>query len=251
MTIPIALAERARANLTYIVDRWPDLRARLRPTAGNALTGLPAGTPDPPLPIDVHISDLMRAVEDEARALGYVLLDETVDWAPATSVMPGLLRDVTARYGHWTAGDERAALDFCDWAEEYAAKVQHALERPAPPEYVGPCRGPGTDGTPGECPGDLYLRPGTAHGKCRACGTGFARDEQAAYVEEMMRARLVTQAEGWAALSVLQLNVSRSAVKMWVHRGRLEAVVLDPDLYRLSDIIDLGRMARPRRHSAA
>lgn len=246
--IPTDVAERARLNLTYVADRWYDLRARLGGTSGNALTGMPSGSPEPPLPIDVGISDLMREIEDEARSLALVLMDET-DWAPRTSAMPWLLAEVASRYGHWTAGDERTALDFCDWAEEYAGRVQGSLERPAPPEYVGPCAGPGEDGAPGECVGDLFLRGSKSEGKCKVCGTAFTREEQRERVEALMRGRLVTQSEGWAALSILSLDVSRSAVKMWVQRGKLTPV--EDGLYALADIIDLGRAAGAKRKRVA
>lgn len=232
----------ARNNLLFIADHWADLRARLRPGGGNALTGMPSGTSEGHCPIDVHVSDLLREIEDETRMLGHVLMDETNDWTPRTSRMPALLGDVAARYGHWTAGDERTALAFCGWAEQYAGKVRAALERPAPPEYVGPCRSRGVDGC--GCSADLYLRHGRDSGTCRECGTPFTRDEQDEYVQGELAARLMTATEIRTALCRLGHTVSTSTVRVWVHRGRLVPSVEDPTLYRLEDAMALVERQR-------
>lgn len=238
------LGLRARNDLLYIADHWTDLRARLRPGGGSALTGMPSGTSDGHCPIDVHVSDLLWEVESEARMLAHVLMDETDDWTPRTSRMPGLLADVAERYGHWTAGgDERAALDFMDWAEEYAGKVRRALERPAPPSYVGPCQGRGEDGA--GCAGELYLREGRDAGRCRECGAEFTRFEQEAFVEDALRERLMTVGEITSALAVLHMETPYRTVQSWARRKKIEPVDKEAGLYRLADAIPLA-MARVR-----
>ncbi len=242
VTVTTADALRAQTNLRYIADRWPDLKARLRPGGGNALTGMPGGDGSEGAPIDVAISDLMFEIESEARSLGYVLLDETTDWAPRSSRMPTLLIDVTERYGHWTAGDERTALAFCDWAEVYAVKVQRALERPAPAGYVGPCQQDG-------CDGELYLRPGRDHGQCRDCGTAFTREDQMRYVEAQMETRLMTQSEIVTALVVLDCPVPAKTVQSWAQRHRLIEAIPGSGLYRLADAMTLAEQ-RGKRVSA-
>lgn len=239
MSITTREALEAYENLAYIVSHWADLRARLQPGGGNALTGMPGGGSARPLPIDVEISDLMFAIEQEARTLGHVLLDETTDWQPRTSRMPALLLDVAERYGHWTAGDERTALAFCDWATEYAGKVRRALERPAPPNYLGPCREKGEDGA--GCAGEIYLREGIDAGRCRECGADVTREDQVTYVQTELEARLMTPTEIVRALKVLGHEVKPGTVHKWVERGKLAPLEPGERLFRLTDAMALMR----------
>lgn len=232
----------ARNNLLYIADHWADLRARLRPGGGNALTGMPSGTSEGHCPIDVHVSDLLREIEDETRTLGHVLMDETDDWTPRTSRMPALLVDVAQRYGHWTAGEGRRALDFCDWAHEYAGKVRHTLERPAPPTYVGPCCGMGDDGA--GCAGELYLREDRDAGTCRECGAEFTRGGQLDYLTRQMEVLLMEPAEIVRALKIVGHAVQAGTVFKWVQRGKLEPAIPGERLYRFADA--LGIVERKR-----
>ena len=248
----------ARTDLLWIVDHWADLRARLHGGGGNALTGLPGGSTEAPLPIDVHVSDLMREIEDQARFYAAVLLDEVpsehgcdgrcVDgWiataaeaakagqpvppAPSTwdcpdrrdpittSAMPALLGQVAERYGHFTA-DEHEALDFCDEAHDFRERVRRTLERPAPPTYVGPCRARGADGA--GCDGELYLREGRDGGVCRECGTGFTEDEQRAWVASEMITLRLSYTETFRALKVLDLEISQRTWERWTSAGTSE-----------------------------
>jgi hypothetical protein len=276
----------ARDDLIWITTHWADLRARLHGGGGNALTGLPGGSAENPLPIDVHVSDLMREIEDQARFYAAVLLDEVppehgcdgrcVDgWiataaeatktgqavppAPntqdcpdrrdpiTTSAMPALLGQVAARYGHFTA-DEREALDFCDEAHDFRERVRKTLERPAPPTYVGPCPELGTDGN--GCAGELYLREGRAGGTCRECGTEFTEDEQREWVAGEMQDRLMTATEIGSALVVLGFPAPASTVRSWIGRERLKPVGPgEPRLYRLAEALGLAK-ARVGRAAA-
>lgn len=247
----------ARDNLVYIAERWPDLRARLRREGGDPLTGrVSGGSKEPPLVIDIHISDLMHEIEEEARSLAHVLCDEltvTVDvpgtingtrvrvprtypWAPRTSAMPGLLAEVAQHFGHWTTADERTALAFCDWAHEYSEKVRRALERPASAEYLGPCLTQGEDGT--ICQGDVYLRPDRGRARCRECGRVIDLVEHRAWVAERLGERLMRQSGIRAALVILGEEVGEKTLQSWVQRGRLAEV--HDKLYRLSDARDLA-----------
>lgn len=266
----------ARNDLLYIADHWADLRARLRPGGGNALTGMPSGTSEGHCPIDVHVSDLLREIEDEARMLGHVLMDEAtmevpavvldaeggpvldddgapkmttrpVPWQPRTSRMPALLVDVAQRYGHWTAGEDRTARDFCDWAHEYAGKVRHTLERPAPPTYVGPCQGKGEDGA--GCGGELYLRDDRDGGTCRECGAEFTYAGQRDYVAREMQVRLMTLAEIVTALAYMDRRRSIRTLQEWVQDEKLKAAVAvegEAALYRFRDALELAEMKRGR-----
>ena len=231
----------ARDDLLWIVSEWPKLLGRLRPGGGNALNGMPSGNSHP-LPIDTHISDLMFEIEEcVARHYGHILMDET-EWTPTTSSMPGLLRDVAMRYGHFTAGnDDRQGLGFCDDATYYRDKVHHALERPAPPTYVGPCQHRGEDGA--GCSGELYVREGRTEGKCRECGTPFTLSEQREFLMGELEVRLMTASEIASALVVLDHKVPIGTIKSWIHRKRLPESTPDSGLYRLADARELATRA--------
>src|ERR1700741_1889696 len=121
--VPVSNLEalRARDDLLAVAASWAALQARLLPAPGK---GEPvSGSAEPRSPIDIGVSDLMYRIEQHARFLGKMLLDETVDWQPTTSTMPGLLQEVAMRYGHFVSDDGKTGLDFCGQA--------HGLRRKA------------------------------------------------------------------------------------------------------------------------
>jgi hypothetical protein len=232
----VALA--ARDDLLWIAAHWADLAARLRPGGGSALTGVSVSTSDDArLPIDVHVSDLMHEIEENvARFYGHILADET-DWTPTTSAMPGLLREVAQRYGHFTTDDDAMALGFCDDANDYRERVRKTLERPAPPAYVGPCQGD-------NCDGELYLREGREAGTCRACGRPFTHVEQREFIADQLTARLMTRSEILRALKVIDTPRTPSTFDGWVRRGEL--IEAGDGLYHFDDARQLALRGRGR-----
>lgn len=247
----------ARDDLLHVVRRWPELRANLTRGGGKALTGIPGGGGDR-IPLDLGISDLMREIEDEARFYAHILLEETVDWAPTTSTMPGLLREVAARYGHFTTADDRTALDFTDAAHELARKVDGALGDRERPEYVGPCPNPDHEGA--GCPGELFLRKDRVDGRCGICGTAFDRVGQRAYVAVALSGRLLTLVEMRAALLKAGAPMPRSTLYRWAEKGRLlehaewdmwrgiPFVVTPTGLYPFADALKLAVARATARH---
>ncbi|MGC0144454.1 hypothetical protein [Pseudactinotalea sp. Z1732] len=225
----------AKENLEFIAARWPDLRARLRPSRGLDLgTARPAPASRPP--INLAVSDLMHEIAVEAEALAHVLMDEA-DWTPVTSSMPGLLSDVAQRYGHWIAGDDRTALAFIDWAEDYRHKVERTLEKPVPPSYIGPCR---LD----LCEGSVYYRRGQTVGKCDTCRNTWDLIAQRDLVRRALEVRLMTQSEIVSALTVMDIPRGIKTVNSWVRRGRLTEV--SPRLYRFATALDLAQQTPGR-----
>jgi hypothetical protein len=227
----------ARTKLEYVVDHWTDLRARLRPGGGASLSGMP-GPAGSRVPIDLAISDLLAKITDDTRSYAYELGDDDPEWTPRTDRMPWLLAEIAGRYGHWTAGDEHQALDFCDWAEDTYDKVRKTLEQPAPPDYLGPCQATGEDGA--GCGGELYLRPGRGQGRCRECGGEFTRDGQMEYVREQLEQRLMTPSEIVRALKIVGHEIKAATVYKWVQRKRLVPAIPGDDLFRLADAIELA-----------
>jgi len=262
----------ARDDLLWIADHWTNLRARLRPGGGNALTGIAVNGGEDGVPIDMAISDLIAEIEwNVARHWANVLIDETppahgcggrchgspehkhnnemcdgqvvpADRCPTpdepitTQHMPTLLAQVARRYGHFT-NDERTLLEFCDDAHDYRERVRKVLERPAPPTYVGPCR---VDG----CAGELYIGEHRDGGTCRECGTDFTLADQRAYISAKLEERLMTASEIASALTVLDLTVPMGTLKSWIARKRLVEAVPGDGLYRLADARDLAMRRR-------
>lgn len=243
MSIDNLVALRARDDLLYIVHKWPDLEHALSGVGGKALTGMPSGT-ETPLPLDVGVSDLMREIEDKiARHYGHILLDETDDWAPTTSTMPGLLRDVANRYGHFTT-DPELAQGFCDDAHDYRHRVTKTLERPTPPTYVGPCPHMGTDGS--GCDGELYVREDQIDGTCGSCGQPWTLVEQHDYLEREMANLRLTYTDTWRALKILDKAISVRTWERWTSAGTPDRpktpkiAANDEGLYSLAEAITLA-----------
>lgn len=256
----------ARDNLLYLVTSWSALKARLQREGGNPLTGRVSGSGERPLVIDTYVSDLLHEIETEARSLAHALMDDTSDgpgepWTPRTSTMPALLADVAERYGHWTAGDDRTALAFCDWAHEYAGKVRRALERPVPPQYFGDCPLTYPEGTVREgqdvgglgCSGSLYRAGVQAEMTCRECGGVTTVEAQREFLREQLDSRILSAGEIRTALVVMGYGVPWSTVKDWTQpRGgrppRLpEAYEQERGFYRLRDAQDLAAEWQARR----
>lgn len=226
----------ARDDALAVAAAWDSLRARLVPS-GSSQGGGARTIPGSRVPLDVSVSDLLGEIEFQARGYARELMDETDDWTPTTSTMPGLLREVAARYGHWTAGeDDHAGLEFCDTWHELRRKVAGVLERPAPPRWMGPCTVP-------ECGGELRLREGREVARCPECGAQVGLLEIRAHLYEALRERLMTRSEIMSALFVLGLETKPKTVDKWVERGKLERVVVDPDLFRLDQARDLAMRA--------
>lgn len=234
-------ALRARDDLLAVAAAWGALRARLRPSGGTSdgVHTAPASRP----PIDIGVSDLMAEIEQHARFLGQVLLEESHDFEPTTSTMPGLLEDVAKRYGHFAGpdADERLALDFCDEAHELRRKVSGTLARHESPRWQGPC-------PEAECVGEIYQRAGTTDAKCRECGRIVGPGEWRAIMHDAFETRLMTRSELVSALVVVKRTVKPNTLDRWVQRGRLAPVVVDPDLFQFARAYELAERYDTSKH---
>lgn len=237
MTVSNLDGLRARDELLQVAAAWPALRARLVPVAAMDVMAHTAPKSRPALV--VHISDLMRQIEDRVRFYGQVLLAETDDWTPSTSLMPGLLIDVAARYGHWTSKDDRAALDFLDDAEEMWRLVRAAIEGYAAPKWAGPC--------PEKCGGQIYQRADQLDAECRECGRLVGASEWREQMAEAFDSRLMSASELVSALVVTGHRVPEETVRTWIRRGRLPKIVESPDLFRFADAHELAEARSGRR----
>lgn len=239
-------ALRARDDLLAVAAAWPALRARLRPSGGSSEIHTP---PESRPPIAVAVSDTMRQIEDRTRFYARVLLEETDDWAPSTSSMPTLLVEVASRYGHFThRSSERMALDYLDDAHEMRRLVVGTLLSHESAKFVGAC-------PEGECPGEIYVHPGTSIAKCRACARSVDPVEWRALMAEAFESRLMSLSEIMSALVVTGHKVKDETVRTWAKRGAkhgdptrgLVPVYVDPTLYRFADAWALAERRAVRR----
>lgn len=230
MSVSVADGLAAKVDLLWVAERWPDLRARLRPSGGasDGVRSAPSSRP----PIDVHVSDLMFEIEEHARFLGQVLIEEA-DFEPTTSLMPALLVEVAERFGHFIIDDDKTALDFCDAAHEYRRKVTHTLTKPPAKEYLGDCPS-------GICTGDLRLRPGHLMAQCDKCDYETDVVTQREFIAGKLQERLMTQSELTSALVLIGTPVPYSTIRRWAsgQKPRLREVV--DGLYRLVDAMELA-----------
>lgn len=235
----------ARDNLRWIVARWPALHSHLAPTTGNAARHTPVAKSKPPLAL--HVLDLMHEIEQATRYYGHTLLDETHDWTPRTSAMPGLLDDIAMRHGHWTAGDdEQTALAFCDWAHDTSEKVRRITEQPAPATWIGPCRN--SDNPDLLCRGHLYVRRQLV-ATCPECGATTDVVERREWMAQQLEDRLMTRGEIIAALTILETEVKVRTLDKWIERRHLLAAFpgMTPQLYPFKDAKALAERHHARR----
>jgi len=226
----------AQENLRHVVARWPELRRALIPS-GAGSDGMPRGESER-LPLNVHVSDLMHEIAQQAEFYAHVLLEETDDFRLDGLEMPGLLAAVAERHGHFTADDEeKIAFDFCDWAHEAVRKVDRALEKAPPVRYLGACRVRG-------CSGEIHAREGVEAGVCPECGEAWTMDEQRAFLAEALAGRLATTSEIVTGLKVAGAPASRNTVRQWIKRKRLVPAIDDEEddsrLYSFADAYALA-----------
>lgn len=227
----------ARDDLLAIVAAWPALQARLEPN-GASNGGGPRPAPGSRPPINVDVSDLIHEITGAAIFYGQVLIEETDDWQPDTSEMPGLLHSVALRFGHFTNnGDDKTGYDFTDTAHELRRKVTLTLERPEPPRWMGPC-------VVDECDGELKLHGHRIDTRCPVCGNVAGLAEIRAHLYDALSTRLMTRSELISAMFVLGIEVKPKTLDKWVERERLPKAVEDPDLFRLEDALKLAERGK-------
>ena len=236
-------ALQAREDLAWVADHWSALQARLQPPRNPDASGGGRSTTIP-LPIDPNVSDLLAWIENETRAYALTLLHETDDWTPTTSFMPGLLREVSHRYGHFTAHEDQAlATAFVEYAKRARWRTTRALNPAPAPRYIGPCPHHG-------CTGDLYVKGAETAAVCPECDTPTTLYEEQVFLHDQLEYRLLTQAELRTALNILNYPTPRTTLHRWIATGRLPEAT--PGRYRLAEALTLATRRRtpdtPTRH---
>lgn len=236
--IDVPTANQAHEDAQWLADHWTHLAARLTPGSTTSSSEVRAPSPDPVLPIDLHVSDLMAEIDWKiGQHYCHQLVDETDDIASVPTTPEARLHLIANRYGHWVTAVERTALRFCDDVTDYRERVRKILEPANPPVYWGDCAN-------GECQGGLFLPPGVTRGTCSTCGHEWQVDEQRMFIAERVRDRLLTYSEIPRALKVIGLEISRRTWETWTSSGTPDSpkepkVARDTDgFYSLAEVVD-------------
>jgi len=234
-TVEEALA--ASADWKALADLWSLLHVYLEPVkgGGSGVRTAPGSKP----PFSVAASDLIREISEWAGYFALELMDETSDYAASVDVEQRL-RDIASRYGHWTNLPNRRSRDFCDMAKRLMGKARVLIERPPPPDWLGPC--PVTFG----CQGQLYLRVGRAAATCDQCESVVDMGTWRENLRRALESRLMRRGEIAPALRMLGGKVASSTVRSWIHRGRLVPIIKTPEMFRLTDAMDLAKIKAGR-----
>lgn len=210
--IDTQLALEAQANITWIADHWDDLKARLGGSGGGGLQIRVKTSELPPLPIDLHVSDLMAEIDWQvARHYSNALLMDEPDWRPPSWTTEGMLRGIAERYGHFVT-NEGWGQAFCDDAYDYRSRVEKTIERPAPTRFWGECGN-------GECPGKMYMREDAAWATCPECGTKHTLEDMRRWIYESFEGLLLEYSEIMPALKILDREVSIRTIQRWTRAG--------------------------------
>lgn len=195
----------ARDDLLAVADHLPDLTACLATGGGGALTGMPGGDGETPLPYDVTVADLLREIRQHTEYLERALLD--VGMLITASTTPGKLRQAAYEV-HQLATDARIAVELWDAAKDLRQRTEECLGTKVRPDWLGPCPTLG-------CDADVYLAPGREVGTCHGCGADVTRTWQAEHAAWAIGDRLMTLSELTSALKVAGVEVPYETVRSW------------------------------------
>lgn len=195
-----------RANLVWLAGHQRDVAAREAGT-GNALTGMPVHrSTAPTLPGALNGPDLSG---DIARKLTG-LVDELIlerDWKPDAETEAGRWLQAAKAWDQelWT---EREMLDWYDDTTELRRRAERVLGPDAHGRWLGPCPVP-------DCAGEVRMGDDQAAAVCPDCGGFVTREQQHAYILEMLEERLMTVSQITTALVTVGAMTPYPTVQSW------------------------------------
>ena len=221
---------------TRLANLVPLVRYCLEPRASvEAGRGKPESRP----PFNVNASKLLAEINEEVGFYVHVLMDETHDFrVPPT--LEGRVLAVRDRHGHFLGDDDQSGLDMLSCAETLNSRAL-GLAAPIPiPRWSGPCEVI-------DCEGDLRQRDGAGFVKCDKCGSVVTLADWRERMRRALEGRIVYRSEIRYALRVMGMQATHVAVDNWVKRGQIVAVIRDPEMFRLADVIEYAEGRRENR----
>jgi hypothetical protein len=205
--------------------RLAEYALRPRRGPGQLIRGKPESRP----PINMAASKLLAQVDSEVGFYVHVLVDETKFTPP-----PGRERKIRAvadRVGHFMGDEDRAGQDMLDTAQTLISHILGVTMPTPPPMWAGPCESPG-------CMGDTWRKERGAI-TCDECDTRLDIDTWRERMKRRLESRLVYRDEIRPALAMMGVKVKPETLRSWIHRRRLTPVIVSPEMFRLTDVIDL------------
>lgn len=202
-----------RANLVWLAGHQRDVAAR-EAGSGKALTGMPAHrSTEPRLPGALNGPDLSGDIARKLTELLRELLDR--DWTPNADADTETKRWLQgARRWDQEKWDEREVLDWYDDTTELRRRAERVLGPDAHGRWLGPCPVP-------DCVGEVRMGDDQAAAVCPECGGFVTREQQHAYILEMLWDRLMTRSQIVSALKTVNAETSYRTVQSWIARRRL------------------------------
>lgn len=127
----------------------------------------------------------------------------------------------------------RAGAEAVEEITSVVKAIRHAVDRPAPRVYAGPCA---------DCGGDMFGKPDAAVVQCRPCGLEYDVADMIAWMHSELRGKLVTAREATVLLGRMGLPVQQKTIDKWVERKRLSVHSHGNEgvrLYLFDDLVEL------------
>lgn len=160
-------------------------------------------------------------------------------WTPSPSL--------TAQIAAWLLGQVEwirhhpAADEAFDEIRSAVREARRVTDRPADRWYAGPCQ---------LCRTDLYVKAGKRDVACPECEATYDVAERREWLRAAVEDVLATTTEISRALTTLDVPITASSIRGYVHRKRLEVKAIDQGgspLYRVGDVLDLIAGEKARR----
>lgn len=202
----------------------------------------PTRSGDRPLELNEHASIIADEAHGTLRTWAeHICHHSTITW-PGEQRIAGWARFIDRHLIDLAKTEE--ATQAADELRDVHQRIMRTIDRPAEPEFVGPCQAPREAGQTGLCAG-VYCHRDTTTITCRTCDTDIDVPSVRAATEEQMRSRLFTKAELRTALVMfVKKPVKRQTLDAWIRRGRL--VDHGGGRYRLDEALALVATHHPR-----
>jgi hypothetical protein len=196
-----------RANLVWLAGHQRDVAAR-EARAGKALTGMPVHrSTAPTLPGALNMPDLSGDIARKLTELLRELLDR--DWTPNveadTEVKRWLQGALRWDQELWT---DHEVLDWYDDTTDLRRRAERVLGPDAHGRWLGPCPVP-------DCVGEVRMGDDQAAAVCAQCGGFVTREQQHAYILEMLEDVLMTVSGITTALKTVNAETPYPTVQSW------------------------------------
>lgn len=228
MSITTQTALEAADTWKRLAALVPTIELYLEPQRAKSEVRMPPGSKPP---ISIAASDLLMELDTAASFYVSALVMETHDVKRFPNGLAAQLALIGERFGHFTSGEEKLAIDYCDEAHELMRKVGMLIAAPPPPQWMGPCS---------ECgEGQLWLDKTI---RCDECKALVDLETWRAQLLRGVESRLMDREEILFALTMLGHRTRSETLRQWISRERLVPIVKDPERFRFADVLTVAKI---------